>query len=550
MVSGKFSNFVAVCCATSLLGSLTLSDMIQRSICPSIPPGVLAKVVLGWTVIWNSFKLLQLAEKGTTDAPASNVTGANFTRGGLFSGMLGGGISDQSLNDMMSESIARVAGGSSRRRAVDWCASNSTSTRFCDVAGMDEVKAEVEEVVDFLKDPERYAALGARPPRGVLLAGPPGTGKTLLARAVAGEAGVAFASTSGAAIASHSVAGISNSIIYELFRNATKMAPCIIYIDELDSLCKERGASGGGGIVEDREAAFNALLEEMDGFRSRSGNSSSAVIVLASTNRPEVLDPAVLRPGRFDRKIYVGLPDTKSRLDILRVHSEAKHPLSADVDLSDMARRTAGFSGADLEHLLNEAATLAARARLQRISAAHLGAAWEKVMLGMSSQRKVGAEAQRVVAVHEAGHALAGLAMEAFLADDGVGGGGAGGGAGGGEDNGAPLGAATGTRTPTLPNLGLKRVSKVTILPRLGLAGGGAARGFTVFQPDEDRADAGLATRQFLLADLVVTLAGRAAEELCFGPDGVTTGAGADLKAARRETVALVDVHGMSASGL
>lgn len=352
----------------------------------------------------------------------------------------------------------------------------------------------------------------------------------MLARAVAGEAGVAFASTSGASIASQTFAGSSATLIRTLFRNATERAPVIIYIDEIDSLGKKRSEGSGSGISEDRDAALNTLLAELDGFRVR--NSSTQVIVLASTNRPESLDPALLRPGRFDRKVFVGLPDVKGRADILRVHSEGKRPLAPDVDLMAIACKTTGFSGADLENLLNEAAIFAARSRLNLISAANIDDAWEKVILGLSSRKRPGANARAVVSAHEAGHALAGLAMEAWMDPP-------------------PAPFSSGLNNGALRrNLNIKRVSKVSILPRLGLGSGGAAGGFTVFDPDEALVDDGLSSRQYLLADLLVTLAGRAAEELVLGSDFVTTGASADFRQARLTVKSLVGEYGMSAAGL
>ncbi|MFS8885718.1 ATP-dependent zinc metalloprotease FtsH [Synechococcus sp. H70.2] len=365
-----------------------------------------------------------------------------------------------------------------------------TQVTFNDVAGVDQAKLELAEVVDFLKNPERYNALGARIPRGVLLVGPPGTGKTLLARAVAGEAGVPFFSISGSEFVEMFV-GVGASRVRDLFEQAKQNAPCIVFIDEIDAVGRQRGAGLGGGNDE-REQTLNQLLTEMDGFEGNSG-----VIVIAATNRPDVLDAALLRPGRFDRQVTVDRPDFQGRLEILKVHARGK-TLAADVDLEKLARRTPGFTGADLANLLNEAAILAARRNLTEISMDEINDAVERVLAGPEKKDRLMSERRKeLVAYHEAGHALVGS---------------------------------------LLPNY--DPIQKVTIIPR------GQAGGLTWFVPNDD--DMGLTTRAHLKNMMTVALGGRAAEEVVYGEAEVTTGAASDLQQVARIARNMVTRFGMS----
>ncbi|CZQ93227.1 peptidase m41 ftsh extracellular [Trichococcus palustris] len=359
--------------------------------------------------------------------------------------------------------------------------------RFSDVAGADEEKQELVEVVEFLKDPRRFTALGARIPAGVLLEGPPGTGKTLLAKAVAGEAGVPFFSISGSEFVEMFV-GVGASRVRDLFEQAKKAAPAIIFIDEIDAVGRQRGAGMGGGHDE-REQTLNQLLVEMDGF---SGNEG--IIVIAATNRSDVLDPALLRPGRFDRQILVGRPDVKGREAILKVHARNK-PLANDVDLKVVAQQTPGFSGADLENLLNEAALVAARRNKTKIDALDVDEAHDRVIAGPAKKDRVISKHEReMVAYHEAGHTIAGM----VLSDARI-------------------------------------VHKVTIVPR------GRAGGYAIMLPKEDRF---LMTRQELFEQVVGLLAGRAAEEVVF--DVQTTGASNDFEQATALVRSMVTEYGMS----
>ena len=362
-----------------------------------------------------------------------------------------------------------------------------TPVRFDDVAGADEAVEELREVVEFLKDPERFAELGARIPRGVLLCGPPGTGKTLLARAVAGEADVPFLTLSGSDFVEMFV-GVGASRVRDLFKQASAKAPAIVFVDEIDAVGRQRGAGVGGGHDE-REQTLNQLLVEMDGFDATSG-----VILVAATNRPDVLDPALLRPGRFDRRIVVDLPDVRGRRAILDVHARHK-PMAADVDLATVARRTPGFSGADLANVLNEAALLAVRRGADELAGADVTAAIERVLAGPERLgRLMSAEERHTVAVHEAGHALVGH---------------------------------------VLPHT--DEVHKISIVAR------GAALGYTVMLPTEDRH---LHSRSELSDLLAMTLAGRSAEEVVFGE--ITTGATDDIQRATTIARAMVVEYGMS----
>ncbi|MCA0151236.1 MULTISPECIES: ATP-dependent zinc metalloprotease FtsH [Rossellomorea] len=359
--------------------------------------------------------------------------------------------------------------------------------RFKDVAGADEEKQELVEVVEFLKDPRKFSEVGARIPKGVLLVGPPGTGKTLLARAVAGEAGVPFFSISGSDFVEMFV-GVGASRVRDLFENAKKNAPCIIFIDEIDAVGRQRGAGLGGGHDE-REQTLNQLLVEMDGFGANEG-----IIIVAATNRPDILDPALLRPGRFDRQITVDRPDLKGREAVLKVHSHNK-PLDDSVDLKAIAMRTPGFSGADLENLLNEAALVAAREDKKKIDMRDIDEATDRVIAGPAKKSKVISEKERkIVAFHEAGHTVIGLVLDE--AD---------------------------------------MVHKVTIVPR------GQAGGYAVMLPKEDRY---FMTKPELLDKITGLLGGRVAEEIIFGD--VSTGAHNDFQRATGIARKMVTEYGMS----
>lgn len=367
-----------------------------------------------------------------------------------------------------------------------------TGVTFKDVAGVDGAKLELEEVVQFLKESERFTELGAKIPRGVILEGPPGTGKTLLARAVAGEAGVPFFSISGSEFVEMFV-GVGASRVRDLFSNAKKNAPCIIFIDEIDAVGRQRGAGIAGGNDE-REQTLNQMLTEMDGFEGNSG-----IIVIAATNRADVLDQALLRPGRFDRRVIVDLPDFGGRLNILKVHSKGK-PMGKDVDLEQIARRTPGFSGASLQNLLNEAAIFTARRNKTEIGQEEVEDAIDRVTIGPEKKDSImSAHRKELVAYHEAGHAI------------------------------------VGALTPDYDH-----VAKITIIPR------GGAGGLTFFAPNEDRVDTGLYSRQFLEGQLAVALGGRLAEEIIYGDEQVTTGASNDLQRVTQVARQMVTRFGMS----
>ena len=389
--------------------------------------------------------------------------------------------------------IMRQAGGGNSK-AMDFGKSkarrvgeDAQRVTFDDVAGVDEAKEELSEIVDFLKNPRKYASLGAKIPKGVLLLGPPGSGKTLLSRAIAGEAGVPFFHISGSDFVEMFV-GVGASRVRDLFSQAKANKPCIIFIDEIDAVGRQRFAGVGGGHDE-REQTLNQLLVEMDGFESNSG-----IILIAATNRADVLDPALLRPGRFDRRIVVDNPDLNGRVAILNVHIKGK-PLADDVDLNILARRTTGFSGADLANMLNEAALLAARNSDDKINMAHLEASIDRVIAGPERKGRALNEKERgIIAVHEVGHAL--MAEKLELAD--------------------PL-------------------HKISILPR------GMALGYTLSMPEEDTY---LASREELLQDITVLLGGRAAEDIFFSD--ITTGAQNDLQRATRLSMAMITEYGMS----
>ncbi len=365
--------------------------------------------------------------------------------------------------------------------------SDKVKVNFKDVAGADEAKQELQEVVEFLKHPKKYNELGARIPKGVLLFGPPGTGKTLLAKAVAGEAGVPFFSISGSDFVEMFV-GVGASRVRDLFEQAKKNAPCIVFIDEIDAVGRQRGAGLGGGHDE-REQTLNQLLVEMDGFAANEG-----IIIIAATNRPDILDPALLRPGRFDRQIVVDKPDVRGRLAILKVHAKGK-PVGADVDLDILARRTPGFTGADLANLVNEAALLAARRDKHKIEMQELEEAIERVIAGPERKSHIMSdEEKRLTAYHEGGHTLVGMMLE--HADP---------------------------------------VHKVTIIPR------GRAGGYTLMLPKEDR---NYATRSELMDRIKVAMGGRVAEEVVL--QEISTGASQDIKQASRIVRSMVMEYGMS----
>ncbi|MEB3217142.1 MAG: ATP-dependent zinc metalloprotease FtsH3 [Nostocales cyanobacterium 94392] len=367
-----------------------------------------------------------------------------------------------------------------------------TQVTFGDVAGIDQAKLELNEVVDFLKNADRFTAIGAKIPKGVLLVGPPGTGKTLLARAVAGEAGVPFFSISGSEFVEMFV-GVGASRVRDLFEQAKANAPCIVFIDEIDAVGRQRGAGLGGGNDE-REQTLNQLLTEMDGFEGNTG-----IIIIAATNRPDVLDAALLRPGRFDRQVVVDRPDYAGRVEILKVHARGK-TLAKDVDLDRIARRTPGFTGADLSNLLNEAAILAARRNLTEISMDEINDAIDRVLAGPEKKDRVMSEKRKeLVAYHEAGHALVGALMPDY-----------------------------------------DPVQKISIIPR------GRAGGLTWFTPSEDRMDSGLYSRAYLENQMAVALGGRIAEELIYGQEEVTTGASNDLQQVARVARQMVTRFGMS----
>lgn len=367
-----------------------------------------------------------------------------------------------------------------------------TQVTFGDVAGIDQAKLELAEVVDFLKNADRFTAIGAKIPKGVLLVGPPGTGKTLLARAVAGEAGVPFFSISGSEFVEMFV-GVGASRVRDLFEQAKANAPCIVFIDEIDAVGRQRGAGLGGGNDE-REQTLNQLLTEMDGFEGNTG-----IILIAATNRPDVLDAALLRPGRFDRQVVVDRPDYAGRKEILLVHARGK-TLAQDVDLDKIARRTPGFTGADLSNLLNEAAILAARRNLTEISMDEINDAIDRVLAGPEKKNRVMSEKRKtLVAYHEAGHALVGALMPDY-----------------------------------------DPVQKISIIPR------GRAGGLTWFTPSEDRMESGLYSRSYLQNQMAVALGGRIAEEIIFGEEEVTTGASNDLQQVARVARQMVTRFGMS----
>ena len=390
-------------------------------------------------------------------------------------------------NKMQKNMGGGILGMGSSKKLVN---SEKPKVKFEDVAGVEEAKEEVKEIVDFLKFPDRYMNLGAKIPKGVLLVGPPGTGKTLLAKAVAGEASVPFFSVSGSSFIEMFV-GVGASRVRDLFENAKKEAPAIVFIDEIDAIGKSRAASGMMGGNDEREQTLNQLLAEMDGFSS----DKSPVIVLAATNRPEVLDAALLRPGRFDRQVLVDKPDFQGRKDILKVHS-VDIKMGKDINLEEIARLTAGLAGADLANIINEAALLGGRKNKAYVEQIDLVEAVERAIAGLEKKsRRINPEEKRIVAYHESGHALI-------------------------------------AETTT----GAKKVSKVSIIPR-----GLAALGYTLNTPEENKF---LMQKHELIAEVDVLLGGRAAEEVFLGE--ISTGAGNDLERATDIVKAMVSIYGMS----
>ncbi|NPB07705.1 MAG: ATP-dependent metallopeptidase FtsH/Yme1/Tma family protein [Aquificae bacterium] len=393
--------------------------------------------------------------------------------------------------------IRQMSGGGGATRAFSFGKSRAKvyieekpKVTFNDVAGIEEVKEEVKEIIEYLKDPVKFQKLGGRPPKGVLLYGEPGVGKTLLAKAIAGEAHVPFISVSGSDFVEMFV-GVGAARVRDLFETAKKHAPCIIFIDEIDAVGRSRGAVPLGGGHDEREQTLNQLLVEMDGF-----DTSDGIIVIAATNRPDILDPALLRPGRFDRQIFIPKPDVRGRYEILKVHARNKK-LAKDVDLEWIARATPGFTGADLENLLNEAALLAARKGKEAITMEEIEEALDRITMGLERRgMKISPKEKEKIAIHEAGHALMGL-----VSDD--------------ED----------------------QVHKISIIPR------GMALGVTQQLPIEDKH---IYDRKDLMTKILVLLGGRAAEEVFYGKEGITTGAENDLQRATDLAYRMVSMWGMS----
>ncbi len=453
--------------------SVTLSDSVQKTFYVFDTQGVID--LMDEYHFTNYVARKVPAESWLTSLlPLLLVFAAMFILFTIMNNQAGGGSNAQMMN--FGKSRARMTGA------------NDKQVGFDQVAGLKEEKEELEELVDFLRAPEKYTKLGARIPKGVLLVGPPGTGKTLLAKAVAGEAGVPFFSISGSDFVEMFV-GVGASRVRDLFADAKRNAPCIVFIDEIDAVARRRGTGMGGGHDE-REQTLNQLLVEMDGFGVNEG-----IIVMAATNRVDILDPAIMRPGRFDRKVTVGRPDVAGRSEILKVHAKNK-PLAEDVDLEQIAQTTAGFTGADLENLLNEAAILAAKQSRPYLVQDDIKQAFVKVGIGPEKHSKViSEEEKRITAYHEAGHAIL---------------------------------------FHVLPDVG--PVYTVSIIP----TGSGAA-GYTMPLPEKDEM---FLSRKKMLQEIIVDLGGRVAEELVF--DDITTGASQDIKQATAMAKAMVTKYGMS----
>lgn len=439
-------------------------------------------------------ELITKLKKANVDIDAHPITDNNSTFGVIgnliFPILLIGGLAFlfRRSNNMPGGPGQAMNFGKSKAR---FQMEATTGVNFDDVAGVDEAKEEFEEVVSFLKRPERFTAVGAKIPKGVLLVGPPGTGKTLLAKAIAGEAGVPFFSISGSEFVEMFV-GVGASRVRDLFKKAKENSPCIVFIDEIDAVGRQRGTGIGGGNDE-REQTLNQLLTEMDGFEGNTG-----IIIIAATNRVDVLDAALLRPGRFDRQVTVDVPDVKGRLEILNVHARNKK-LSDEISLEVIARRTPGFSGADLANLLNESAILTARRRKNAITVSEVDASIDRVIAGMEGTALVDSKTKRLIAYHEVGHAIVGTLVQEH-----------------------------------------DPVQKVTLIPR------GQAKGLTWFTPSEDQS---LISRSQILARIMGALGGRAAEEVVFGYPEVTTGAGNDLQQVTSMARQMVTRFGMSNIG-
>ena len=460
------------------------ADVIQGTLEPDVLPDGATLFTATYTDGFEGELTERLIAADVTTTIERSGTSGLAVLFGLLPLLLLFGVGFLLFRGMKSSSSGLLSIGKSKARPFT---ADQPRVTFEEVAGLDEVIEDLKEIKEFLADPSRYELMGAHVPKGVLLAGPPGTGKTLLARAVAGEAGVPFLSISGSDFVEMFV-GVGASRVRDLFRQAKELAPVIVFIDEIDAAGRHRGTGLGGGNDE-REQTLNQLLVEMDGFESSTG-----VIVMAATNRPDVLDPALLRPGRFDRQILIDRPDLRSRAQILEVHAKGK-PLADDVDLMVLARRTPGFTGADLANVLNEAALLAARRHKKVVETAELEDAVDKVMAGPQRDSRILSEEEReTVAYHEAGHALVGWVLP--CADP---------------------------------------IHKVTIIPR------GRALGFTQALPTEDRY---LLHRSELYNQLAMLSGGRAAEELVFGDP--TTGASNDLEKATQIARQMVVSHGMS----
>jgi cell division protease FtsH len=439
-------------------------------------------------------ELIPKLKKANVDIDAHPITDNNSTVGVIgnliFPILLIGGLAFlfRRSNNMPGGPGQAMNFGKSKAR---FQMEANTGVTFEDVAGVDEAKEEFEEVVSFLKRPERFTAVGAKIPKGVLLVGPPGTGKTLLAKAIAGESGVPFFSISGSEFVEMFV-GVGASRVRDLFKKAKENSPCIVFIDEIDAVGRQRGTGIGGGNDE-REQTLNQLLTEMDGFEGNTG-----IIIIAATNRVDVLDAALLRPGRFDRQVTVNVPDVKGRLEILNVHARNKK-LSSEISLEVIARRTPGFSGADLANLLNEAAILTARRRKKSITMSEVDASIDRVIAGMEGTALTDSKTKRLIAYHEVGHAIVGTLLQ--------------------------------DHDP---------VQKVTLIPR------GQAKGLTWFTPSDDQS---LISRSQILARIMGALGGRAAEEVVFGYPEVTTGAGNDLQQVTSMARQMVTRFGMSNIG-